>query len=404
VRASGAPKERGKNCVPPFVATVARHCGFKLVAGGWQLLGMRVLLVSTPISPIGDGAGGGVETIVRQLAPALRERGHGVTVIAPAGSRLPDDIPLHPVSGSPPYNAATGPRDAGIAVQSDGLLERMWDEARRLAPAHDVIISLTYDWLSFYLTPFLPIPVLHWMTLASSLDVIDTAIREQYSRLPDSFAFCSRTQASTFSFVDGRRARIIPCAVDTNCFPFTAQPEPVLVWAARISPEKGLEDAVRVAQEAGLPLHVCGKIQDQDYWQRIIASVPINTITYHGFLSPDGLSKVLRRAMAMLATPKWVEAFGITVLEALACGTPVIAYAQGGPAEIIEHGKSGILVPPNDVLAMAAAVGRIANLDRADARRRAEEYSIGRMAENIEQWATSVLALVSRPQAIGTAE
>lgn len=364
---------------------------------------MRIILVSTPISPIGDGGGGGVETVVRQLAPALRERGHAVTVIAPAGSQLPGDIALLPVSGSPSYNAATGPRDAAVAVQSDGVLERMWDEARRLAPLHDAIISLTYDWLSFYLTPFLPIPVLHWMTLASSLDVIDTAISEQYSRLPEAFAFCSRTQASTFLFVDGRRARIIPCAVDTDCFPFTAQAEPMLVWAARISPEKGLEDAVCVAQRTGLPLHVCGKIQDQDYWQRIIASVPMNTITYHGFLSPDALSQVLCRAMAMLATPKWVEAFGITVLEALACGTPVIAYAQGGPAEIIEHGKSGLLVPPNDVRAMADAVGRIANLDRADARRRAEEYSIARMAGNIEDWAASVLAL-AHPQAIGTPE
>jgi UDP-glucose:tetrahydrobiopterin glucosyltransferase len=368
------------------------------------MLLMRVLLVSTPISPIGGGAGGGVETVVRQLAPTLRERGHGVTVIAPAGSQLPGEVPLHAVAGSPPSNAATGPRDAAIAVQSDGVLERMWDQARHLAPLHDVILSLTYDWLSFYLTPFLPVPVLHWMTLASSLDNIDRAIREQYSRRPDWFAFCSRTQASTFAFVDARRARIIPCAVDTDCFPFAARAERELVWAARISPEKGLEDGVRVAHETGLPLHVCGKIQDQDYWERIIASVPRNTVTYHGFLSPEALSRVLRRGMAMLATPKWVEAFGITVLEALASGTPVIAYAQGGPAEIIEHEKSGLLVPPNDVRAMADAVASIARLDRAHARRRAEEFSIPRMAEHIEQWAASVLAQASRAKAIGTAE
>jgi UDP-glucose:tetrahydrobiopterin glucosyltransferase len=347
---------------------------------------MRVLFVSTPISPIGAGDGGGIETMLRELAPVLRCRSHTVAVVAPAGSYLPDGIPIYQVAGDPPPNATTGSRDAVLTVQSQGVLERMWAEASRLAPSYDVIISITYDWLSFYLTPFLPVPVLHWVSLASSNEAVDAEIREQYSRLPNHFAFWSRTQASTFCLADPAQARIIPGAVNTDRFPFNAMPDPVLAWAARISPEKGLEDAVQVARETGLPLHVCGKIQDHEYWHRINSSVPAGTITYHGLLPDYRLAQVFGNAMAMLVTPKWVEAFGLTVIEALACGTPVITYAQGGPAEIVEHGKTGFLIAPNDVPAMANAVREIATLQRTDARRRAEEFAIARLADNMEHW------------------
>jgi UDP-glucose:tetrahydrobiopterin glucosyltransferase len=362
---------------------------------------LRFLFVSTPVSPIGTGDGGGVETTLRQLAPALEGHRHKITVIAPAGSCLPDGIAIQQVSGDPPPSAATGARDAPITLQSHGVLERMWEQARRLAPAHDLIIALTYDWLSYYVTPFLPIPVLHWITLPSSIQAVDEEICLQYSELPNCFAFCSRTQAATFSFIDVAQARIIPGAVDTDRFSFRGLAEPFLVWAARISPEKGLEDAVRVAEETGLPLHVCGKIQDENYWRRIIRSVPAKTIVYHGLLSHDHLGEVVGKALAMLVTPKWVEAFGLTAIEALACGTPVIAYDRGGPSETIEHGKSGFLVPPDDVRAMAAAVRSVPSLRRTDARRRAEDYSIARTAEHIEEWAAAVLESPWHPRARG---
>ncbi|MBV8903523.1 MAG: glycosyltransferase [Acidobacteriia bacterium] len=95
----------------------------------------------------------------------------------------------------------------------------------------------------------------------------------------------------------------------------------------------------------------------------------------------------------MLVTPKWVEAFGLTVIEALACGTPVIASDQGGPSEIIEHGKSGFLVKANDVEAMADAVAEVGRLSRVEARRRAEEYGVSSMADKVEEWVQSVVEL-----------
>jgi UDP-glucose:tetrahydrobiopterin glucosyltransferase len=360
---------------------------------------MRLLFVSTPVSSIGAGDGGGVETTLKQLAPALHARGHEVATIAPRGSRLPECVTLNTVSGDLPPSALTVARNATVFVQPTGVLERMWERARQLAPEYDAIIAFSYDWLSYYLTPFLPAPVLHLVTLPSSVEAVDAAMRETYTRYPDGFAFVSRTQAASFSFVDAEKTRIIPGAVDTDEFRFRAQAEAMLVWAARISSEKGLEDAIRGAQVAGLPLHVCGKIQDERYWRGIAGSVPGEAMVYHGFLTHRELSGLLGRAAAMLVTPKWVEAFGLTVIEALACGTPVIAYDRGGPAEIVEHGESGFLVPVGDTRALAAAVGRVSSLERVAARRRAEEFSVARLADRVEEWVGAVLSTRGRARA-----
>jgi UDP-glucose:tetrahydrobiopterin glucosyltransferase len=262
-----------------------------------------------------------------------------------------------------------------------------------LASEYDAIVAFSYDWLSYYLTAFLPVPVLHLVNLPSSIEAVDAAMRENYLHYPDRFAFVSRTQAAGFSFVDAAKARIIPGAVDTDEFRFRAEAEAMLVWVARISPEKGLEDAISAAQEAGLPLHVCGKIQDEAYWRGIAESVPAGAMVYRGFLRHCELSDVVGRAAAMLVTPKWVEAFGLTVIEALACGTPVIAYDRGGPAEIVEHGKSGFLTPAGDTGAMAAAVASVSALDRGAARRRAEMFSVARLADRVEEWITAVLSM-----------
>ena len=351
----------------------------------------RILFLSSPVAPIGAGEGGGVDTTLRQLAPALVRRGHTVAIIGPEGSVLPEGPALYPVAGSHPANATTAPRDFPVSVASDGVLENMWRSAQRLQKSYDVIVGMTYDWLSYYLTPFFCTRLVHWVTITSTIEAVDRELARGYRERPGDFAFYSRAQASTFPFVDGRSARIIPGAVDLERFAFHEHASPALVWAARISPEKGLEDAVRVAKRLGISLHVCGKIQDESYWQAVQRSAGPGVIVYHGFLPHDRLCQILGTAMAMLVTPKWVEAFGFTVVEALACGTPVVAYDQGGPAEIVEDGRSGYLVPPGDLDAMVEAVRRIHALRRSDARLRAEEYSVDRLVGRVEDWLEMVL-------------
>jgi UDP-glucose:tetrahydrobiopterin glucosyltransferase len=91
-------------------------------------------------------------------------------------------------------------------------------------------------------------------------------------------------------------------------------------------------------------------------------------------------------------TPKWVEAFGNVAIEALACGVPVIAYRRGGPAEIIEHGKSGWLVEPDSIAGLVEAIAHLDQIDRCACRQRAEaNYSMTAMGDRIEGWFRDIL-------------
>ncbi len=177
--------------------------------------------------------------------------------------------------------------------------------------------------------------------------------------------------------------------MDTGVFAYHAQPSERLCWAARISPEKGLEDAIATAAALHMPLDICGKIQDQSYRQTLTRDAPAE-IVYHGFLTPAELQKRFAAARAALVTPRWIEAFGNTVIESLACGTPVVAYDRGGPAEIIEQGVSGILVSEAaGVPGLIEGVRQALSLDRHAARARAEAFSFIKMADRFEAWIAS---------------
>jgi len=179
--------------------------------------------------------------------------------------------------------------------------------------------------------------------------------------------------------------------VNLKAYTFNPTPQNRISWVARISPEKGLEDAFAVARRLKLPLDVCGKMQYSAYWDDCIARFPEVDVTYHGFLSQSDLHKIVRNTKAMLMTPHWIEAFGNTCIEALAGGTPVVAYNEGGPSELVQDGVSGFLVTPRDVDALTDAVSKIDALDRANARKRAEEFSLDRLADRYERFIERIL-------------
>ena len=148
-----------------------------------------------------------------------------------------------------------------------------------------------------------------------------------------------------------------------------------------ISAGEGLEDVAGCSARAGQRVLVGGILQDEEYWHRIQADNPRADLRYQGFLPTDDLQAQLGTCAALVMTPKWVEAFGNVAIEAMAVGVPVIAYARGGPAEIVDDGVTGFVVPADDIDALVAAVGRISGNDRAGCRRRGEyEFVTVRMA------------------------
>jgi UDP-glucose:tetrahydrobiopterin glucosyltransferase len=350
---------------------------------------LKLLLLSTSVGALGSGLGGGVELTLKNIVQALRQLGHVLTVVAPVGSQC-EQTQLVTIPGNLQITAQSQGRDALVTLPSDAVLGNMWDYAWRVQQDYDLIINFAYDWLPFYLTPFFTCPIAHLVSMGSLTDAMDHMIERVAIGFPGTIAVHSQAQAETFRF--SAHCRNLKNGFDLALYQFCHQPQTQLGWIGRIAPEKGLEDAVAAAQQVGQPLKIWGVIQDEAYWQKIKANYPAAPIAYQGFLPTPELQQALGSCQALLMTPHWVEAFGNVAIEALACGVPVIAYRRGGPAEIVEHGKTGWLVEPDSVAGLVAAIGKIPQIDRRICRQSAEaEYSLTAMGTRLEAWFSEIL-------------
>ena len=364
---------------------------------------LRLLLLSTPVGPLGSGLGGGVEATVINLAQVLVERGHTVEIAAPKGSFFPkgsplsDKLSLIQSPGILQPTAQTQGRQAPVVTES--ALSNMWDYARQVQSRYDLLVNFAYDWLPFYLTPFLSTPVVHFVSMGSLSDRLDEAIVQVSDRFPGRLGAYSQTQADTFEGV--RYWEILGCGLDMEQYVYGDRPDDCVAWIGRISPEKGLEDAIAAAALAEKPLKIFGKLEDEAYWERLQSLIrrvqqtvqQTIEIEYCGFLATPALQEKVGRSQALLMTPKWTEAFGIVAIEALACGVPVVAYRRGGPAEIVRDGENGWLVEPDDVDGLVAAIGRVGEINRGTCREGAiASYSLSAWGRRFERWFCRILS------------
>lgn len=170
--------------------------------------------------------------------------------------------------------------------------------------------------------------------------------------------------------------------IDLGALPFSAASGSDLVAFGRIHPDKGTAQAIEIAKRAGRRLKLCGIVQDASYFhQQVEPHIDGDRVTYLGSVGPQERAKVLGSAAALLHPIAFDEPFGLSVVEAMACGTPVITFARGAMPEVVDEGITGLLV--DDVAAAARAVEVAAALDRGVIRRVAEQrFGAARMVED----------------------
>lgn len=349
---------------------------------------MKILILSTPVGALSSGIGGGVELTIYNLIQEMQRRNHIVKVVAPQGSSFPH-ADIVEIKGNLHIPAQTQTREIPTIMPENSVLGNMWEYAREIQANYDVLVNFAFDWLPFYLTPFLDSSIAHFISMGSLSDSLDQIMAQIAKKYPQNFAVYTKSQAQTFPF--GDVCQCLGSGIDLSLYQFREKPEKKLAWLGRIAPEKALEDAVKASEITQIPLLIFGKIQDEDYWQNILTQHPQAPIEYKGFLSTVDLQRELGYCQALLMTPRWIEAFGNVAIEALACGVPVISYARGGPAEIVIDGKTGFLVTPDSVEELVNAINRIPEIRREDCRQIAEqEYSLTAWGDRFETWLKSV--------------
>jgi glycosyltransferase involved in cell wall biosynthesis len=170
--------------------------------------------------------------------------------------------------------------------------------------------------------------------------------------------------------------------IDVAQFPFSGAEGAYLLFFGRIHPHKGVYEAIKVAQRIGMKLVIAGIIQDQDYYAaRVEPYIDGTTVEYIGSVGPDQRADVLGGALALLHLISFDEPFGLSLVESMACGTPVIAYNRGSMPEIIRHGKTGYIV--DDIEGAINAVATIRSIERAQCRADVEQrFTSARMARD----------------------
>jgi glycosyltransferase involved in cell wall biosynthesis len=308
------------------------------------------------------------ERVVSILTEGLVARGVDVTLFATADSITRAQL------------VAVAPR--GYA--EDASLEAKVYESLHIAAAFEQASSGAFDILHNHFD-FLP---LTYSRLIST-PVVTTVHGFSSERIvPVYRAYNPSTHLVAISASD-RRSDLTYAATIHHGIPleeFTFHPEPgeYLLFFGRIHPEKGAREAIEVARRTGHKLILAGIIQDADYFRTSVEPfVDGQQIRYVGSVGPAERDQLLGGARALLHLIGFDEPFGLSVIEAMASGTPVIAYARGSMPELIEHGISGFLVEAGELESAVSAVSRLGELDRRVVRTHVElHFSADRMVDD----------------------
>ena len=330
---------------------------------------MRIAQIAPLFESVPPKLYGGTERVVSYLTEALVELGHDVTLYASGDSIT--RARLRPMSKS-----ALRLDKNSVEPQADHvyLAERVFQEAAEFDFVHSHIDYVAFPLLRRMSTPRVT-------TLHGRLDIPN--LRNLYREFRDEPVI----SISTY------QRRPLPLAawqgtvhhgLPENLFSFHERTGKYLAFLGRISPEKRVDHAIEIARRAGLPLKIAAKVDrsEREYFEGVIKPLLNHgAVEFVGEIGEREKDEFLGNALALLFPIDWPEPFGLVMIEALACGTPIIARDKGSVPEIVEEGQTGFIV--QDVAEAVGAVGRISALDRKRCRQAFEQrFTATRMARN----------------------
>ena len=306
---------------------------------------MDIALIAPPWLPVPAPGYGGTETVIDVLARGLQDAGHQVLLVCHPGSTCP--VPKESVI----------PEEDTVPMARAKIELENAISAYELVKYSDVVHDHTLAG-PIYSARYPDVPV-----VTTNHNAFSRSYATLYSVVVPRVALVAISHshaASTDLPVDA----VVYHGIDVDEFPFGSGDGGYLAVLGRMTPNKGIHRAIAVAKAAGIPLRIAAKMREpheREYFEQCVEPHLDNDITYVGEVDAPAKRQLLGGALALLNPIEWAEPFGMAMVEALACGTPVVGCPYGAAPEIVEHGVTGFLAA-DDV----GLVEGVRSLDRID--------------------------------------
>ena len=333
---------------------------------------MRIAQVAPLYESVPPKYYGGTERVVSYLTEELVRQGHEVTLFASGDSETNARL-----VAACRRSLRLDKRYQGQMAHHIVMLERVFQRAGEFD-----IIHFHVDYLHFPLSRRKA--VTHVTTLHGRLDIPDlVSLYQEFREMP--VISISNGQREPLPWANWQAT--VYHGLPADIYRFHPEPGSYLAFLGRISPEKRVDRAIEIAKQVGMRLKIAAKIDrvDQDYFESEIAPLLSNSLVeFVGEIDDDEKDEFLGNAYALLFPIDWPEPFGLVMIEAMACGTPVIAYRGGAVPELVEAGQTGFIV--EGLEDAVEAVRRVAQLSRKRCREVFEQrFTATRMAQDYVQ-------------------
>ena len=329
---------------------------------------MKIAQVSPLTESVPPQQYGGIERIVSYLTEELVAQGHDVTLFA-SGDSVTSAQLVAPCKRALRIDACKEPQIQHLV---------MFEELYRRAPDFDIIHFHT-GYQHFPLGRRLTVP--HITTHHGHLDIPEMELlNREFYEIPVVSISDSQREPLPYANWQGTGYNGLPL----DLYQYQSTPDDYLAFLGRVSPEKGIEHAITIAQRTGRRLKIAAKVDpvDEQYFAETIRPLlDLPDVEFIGEITDSQKQDFLGNAAALLFPINWPEPFGLVMIEAMACGTPVIAYRRGAVPEVMKHGVSGFIV--NHLHEAINAVGELDTIDRQQCRHVFEQhFSSQRMTED----------------------
>jgi glycosyltransferase involved in cell wall biosynthesis len=351
---------------------------------------LRIAMLAPPWIAIPPPGYGGIEQVIALLSDELVRRGNEVVLFAAPGSRsLAEVLPL---LGRAHDDAINEPGvEIDHVARAFAAIESMASRGRPVDVVHDHCGFTALAMADRLATPL--VHTVHGPFVDDNRDFYAAHAHKAGAMVGLSAAQLAEGPPAL------RSARMVSNPIGVDAWPFVAQKDDYVLWIGRMSPVKGPQRAIAAARAADVPLVLAGPVQrgqEEFFAREVKPCVDGVNVTYVGEVSGAPKQDLFARARTLLMPIRWSEPFGLVMVEAMACGTPVIAFPEGAAPEIVADGETGLLVA--DEHEMAAAIGRVGELDAARCREHVRErFDVSAVAASYESAYRA--AIRSRPSA-----